>query len=437
MKYKLPTGVTVKNLPEKYTKQTKLTFYDSEFGEFVSCVKALDDAGASTHPKAVTKRREATSILRYGKPNPGSTKEAREKASRTMVERFGVPHALQNPEILAKALEGVPAEERGKRGLAAAKEKYGSNPMQVRQIKEKQQESLKKHYGCTNPMQNAELKSKMFESASKRNKKSKGEREIYEFLQSLGVPCAKSHVWSDSRRYEIDMRYGNVGVELNGTYWHSEAAQPDKNYHKTKREVCAQNGIELLQIFDYEWFTRKNQVKSFIRAKFGKNEIKLRASKTEVREVEKHEAKQFLDDYHILGKCNFKLALGLYYKNELVALATFGKHHRNNKEDVLSRFVGKTNISVHGGLSKLCKHAKGIFSEFYTWVDLRFSKGESWIKLGWSMVWQSNPDYFYYDKKTGKVVSKQSMKHVKNERSVAKELGLLRVYDCGKLKLKF
>lgn len=238
---------------------------------------------------------------------------------------------------------------------------------------------------------------------------------------------------------QIDSKKLNILIELKKV---KSVAKLKTLLHKN-RLIKEKKGIKLLQFFDFEWATRKPQVKSFIKAALGKNTIKLHGRNTEFKTVSKLEASEFLETYHILGTCNFKYAYGLYYNNEIVSLITLGLHHRGTGELILSRYCGKENVSVLGGLSKLCKHAYGAHGSFSTWIDLRFSDGYNWIKTGWKCLSTLKPDYFYYSR-DNKVISKQSRRKsiVKTPISMTEyqhaiKDGLCRIYDCGKIKLQY
>lgn len=58
-----------------------------------------------------------------------------------------------------------------------------------------------------------------------------------------------------SKEYEIDVYFPehNIGVEMNGDYWHSEEAGYDRNRHSAKFEFCREIGIRLFQFFEHEW----------------------------------------------------------------------------------------------------------------------------------------------------------------------------------------
>jgi len=272
----------------------------------------------------------------------------------------------------------------------------------------------------------------------------KKQKEIGQFLTTLELEFIENFKIPNTS-FQIDFYIPelSIGIEYNGSYWHSEIYRK-KNYHFDKYNLCQKNQIQLIQIFDTEWEQKKDQIKSFLRSKLQKNTRFVGARKTELREVPKETAITFLNQYHILGSCRFQVAYGLYFKDELVCLATFGKHHRNNLETVLSRYVGKENVTVQGGLNKIIKAYIKASGSFSTWVDLRFSNGLNWLKLGGVLNSKLPPDYFYWDIKNRKKVSKQSRKKINvstpdnmTEHEHAKKEGLTRVYDCGKLKISF
>jgi very-short-patch-repair endonuclease len=278
-----------------------------------------------------------------------------------------------------------------------------------------------------------------------KNSDSKEQREILEFIESFGLEVEyNTKQILKSKELDIYIPSLKLAIEVNGTYFHSENMGKDRNYHLNKLKECEELGIKLIQIFDFEWNESKDNVKSFLQSKICNNSRRIYARNTEVRLVDKVETRDFLNKYHIQGSCGFTQSFGLYHNNELLCLITIGKHHRNNKDWVLSRYVGKSNVTVVGGLSKLCKAAKMEFGSFVTWVDKRISDGLSWIKIGWELEDVLSPDYFYYNLSNGNIVSKQSRKKSNvgtpgnmTELQHAELDGLTRVWDCGKLRLRY
>lgn len=459
-KYWLPSGIKIKEgQSDIYNKSTELIFIDFEFGEFPSYFKALQDANASTHPKAVIKRRSETNLKLYGGISPMASDEIKNRQKQVIFDKYGVNNPSQNQLVKDKKIE-------------TSRKNWGTNnPMESLEVKNKQQLSVFNNYGVLNPMKSEivkdrlkatclerygvenggstpEAKLKALETLTQNDSilSSKGELELKEFVQSLGLTAESGYIGGKNpKQLDIKIKELGIALEFNGAYWHSECNKNmHKNYHKDKMIAAKEQGYKLIQIFDFEWENRQNQVKSFLKSALGKNTRVIFGRNTKIEELEKKEANEFLKKYHILGKCNYIKAFGLKFDNELLCLITIGKHHRNNTEFVLSRFVGKEDINVIGGLSKLTSHAVKEFGELTTWIDLRFSDGENWLNNGWELIIKLLPDYFYFDKSTHDIISKQSRRKGKmntpegmTEREHAYNDGLRRIYDCGKLKLKF
>jgi hypothetical protein len=185
-------------------------------------------------------------------------------------------------------------------------------------------------------------------------------------------------------------------------------------------------------------------VKSFLKAALGKNENRVGARKCQVVEMTHKDAREFAEKYHIQGaSANIKLALGLQFNEEIIAVATFGLHHRDAKTIVLNRFIGKEGWSVIGGLSKIMANAVRYFnSDIITWADNSISEGTGYLKAGWVTQEFLPPDYFYTD--FIKVLSKQSRKKKTvgtpegmTEHQHSLSVGLFRIFDCGKTRMIF
>lgn len=265
--------------------------------------------------------------------------------------------------------------------------------------------------------------------------KSKGQAEIADFLHKLNIKF-EENCRTVISPLELDFYIPslNLAIEYHGLFWHQEN-KVGKKIHRSKYDQCRAKGIKLIQIFENEWLDRKEQVKSFLMSSLQLNNTKVYARKCDIRLIDQIEAKRFLEQYHILGSCNFDKAYGLYHNNELVMITTIGRHHRNATEWVLSRCVTKAGITVVGGLSKLSKKAFQDYGKISTWIDLRHGNEIGWIKSGWSILKYLDPDYCYYNEETKERLSKQSQKHRSNQECI--ESGLVRVFDAGKVKLVY
>jgi hypothetical protein len=186
---------------------------------------------------------------------------------------------------------------------------------------------------------------------------SNGEKEIIDFVNSLGLTCEKSNRQIlNGKEIDIFIPSKNIAIEYDGLLWHSEKFGKDKNYHLNKTNDCEKHGIRLIHIFEDEWVFKQNIIKSMLRNIFGLTQQKIYARKCVCKLVTATEAMRFLDDNHIQGRCKAKYHYGLFYNNELVSLMTFGHARQQKKYNEeydntyeLLRFCNKINTSVIGG----------------------------------------------------------------------------------------
>jgi hypothetical protein len=275
--------------------------------------------------------------------------------------------------------------------------------------------------------------------------KSKKEEALRASLQNI---CGRQLPQYQKCRFKLDIfdKETMTAVEFNGLYWHSEGqGHRDHKYHLNKTLEARKEGIRVIHIWEHLWDKRPQQVLNYLSSVFMKAERVIPARKCELLRVPLEDAKQFLEAYHIQGFAPAVLHFGLYYKGELVSLIGMGAHHRNTSSLVLNRFVTKTGVCVIGALGRLSKHASNHFkTDFISWVDRCLSDGGSYVKAGFVQEDVLAPDYFYFDGKTGKVISKQARQKSKigtpenmTEREHAEKDGLKRVWDCGKIRFRY
>jgi len=130
------------------------------------------------------------------------------------------------------------------------------------------------------------------------------------------------------------------------------------------------------------------------------------ARSCEVRKVDKETAVKFFKKYHLMNATQSAFNFGLFYKDELIALASFSKGRKMNRlrEDQRSfeliRFCSKIGITVTGGLSKLlknfCDEKKA--GDIMTYVDKHLSDGSSFIRAGFEKHSETEPNYFLVNK---------------------------------------
>lgn len=283
------------------------------------------------------------------------------------------------------------------------------------------------------------------------NSKSSLHLEIKKFIDDLNIEyseCDRSLI----KPYEVDLFIPskNIGIEINGLFWHSDVYK-DQNYHNNKLNSCNKIGIDLIQIFEDEWYEKKEIVESIIKSKIGFYNKKIYARKCEINFIDNKIASDFIEKNHIQGSGSIaKYSIGLYYNDELISVMTFGKkrksmgnNHKNNHYEMY-RFCNKLNTTIVGGMSKLLKFFEKEINpeEIITYADRRYFNGFSYQEIGFKFLKVTKPNYWYvynnkrfYRYKFRKdMLVKEGYDPNLTEKEIMKIRGYNRIYDCGSNK---
>ena len=262
---------------------------------------------------------------------------------------------------------------------------------------------------------------------------------------------------SQSKELDFYIPELKIGIEYDGLYWHSTTGNRNRQFEKMK--FFNDNfGIRVIFIREDEWFEKRDIVIGRLRNIMkDPNIIKVPARKLIVKEVSNFVKNEFLDRYHIQGKDNSLIRIGLYTKKgQLASIMTFGKTRRSmsgnfdceNNVYELIRYSSRIGYNIQGGFSKLLKHSieklKELGCEYIkTFADLRWSFGNVYEKNGFKLDHISSPNYVYC--KNRKTYSRiQFQKHklkdlleYYNPKLSEKENMILNGYsiywDCGNL----
>lgn len=158
-------------------------------------------------------------------------------------------------------------------------------------------------------------------------------------------------------------------------------------------------------VYEDWWIAKPDIVFSKIKSKLGLSQ-RIFARKTELKRIDKLQADSFLNENHIYGAAKSKYKLGLFYNEELVAVATFSPQ-RNlavGRSVELVRFCSKNGTTIIGGLDKLVKHYEREFQpdHIMTYIDKDWGSGEAFLRIGFSKVSERNPIKFCINTTTGK-----------------------------------
>ena len=280
-------------------------------------------------------------------------------------------------------------------------------------------------------------------------KVSKDEIQLGKFIEELGLDIIRSdRTILEGKEIDILIPSHNIGIEINGNYWHSDLiTNHDKQYHLDKTSRASSKGIQLLQFFGDEIFHKENICKSIIRNKLGLAD-RLYARKCSIKEVPIDNKNTFLDNNHIQGKDHSKIKLGLYHSNELVSLMTFGSPRYNKEvEWELIRFCSKLNTCVVGAASKLFQHFIKNYNpkSIISYADKRISNGNLYDVLGFIHTHDATPRYYYMHRKNylkrlhRSNFTKDRIKKLypevdivnNDEWSIMQSLNYDRIWDCG------
>jgi hypothetical protein len=279
---------------------------------------------------------------------------------------------------------------------------------------------------------------------------SEDENNLSDFIENLGVEIIKGdRKILDKSEIDILIPGLKLGIEYNGLYWHSEM-RVSKRYHLEKSEKALERGVKLIHIWEDDWEEKKPIVISRIKQLLGKTENTIFARKCSVKELTFLESKKFLNENHIQGFCPFQISIGLYYKEDLISIATFGNRKiSGSKGNELLRFCNKVNYNIPGGFSKIFNYyiKKYDPESIITFADRSWtaSSDNFYTKNGFEFIGATEPNYWYIIEKKRKhrfsfrkdKLIKEGFDPDKTEKQIMEDRGILRIYDCGQYKYKW
>ncbi len=374
----------------------------------------------------IIEKRKATNLQKYGVESATKLDSVQQKRIQTVQDRYGVDNVIQNNHVLEKRkqtnreLFGVDApaqsDEIKQKMRDVAISKYGRLPSQL-QLSDIAYNSLLDREWLYD--QHITKGLKMMEIAEsldvhqatvlrylkyhnisvKYYSNSLMEEDLVEWLK---LSC--DNVITNSRQIitpkELDVYLPDykIAIEFDGIYWHSELQGKDSNYHLKKTLACAEQGIRLIHVFENEWISKQDIVKSRLLSILNKNG-KIYARKCEIRSLKHQEYTEFFEMTHIQGSVNASICYGLFYNNELVAAMSWSNSRFNaNCEYELLRFSNKLNTNVIGGASKLFAHFINNHSpsSIISYSDIRWNTGNVYQQLGFEFQYNAKPNYFYF-----------------------------------------
>ena len=253
------------------------------------------------------------------------------------------------------------------------------------------------------------------------------ENEIFDYVKSIYTNVEQRNRTTiknekTNRFLELDIfcKDKNIAIEYNGSLWHGDLFAQSKEKNLNKYLICEQQNIRLITIFDKDWKENKEKIKQFIKDLFVQKTI-IYGRKTSVKKIEKIEADDFCEKYHLKGMSKVcTVAYGLLFNNELISVMTFSKPKFGKQKEFewdLSRYCVKPEHLVIGGAKKLFLAFRKEFNpkSIITYSDCDYFTGDIYKELGFSF--ECITDLPYYWAKNNIFYTRQQcqLKHLKNK----------------------
>ena len=427
-------------LPEtqEKIKRTNVERYGTEWHQ-------LTDVGKQT--------RAQTNTERYGTASPLASPVVRATLISNHTNKHGVAYPSQRPDVKDKITASVRArygvDNYAQRHFTAetlAKLEDGEWLRDQHSVQQKTLVEIAADIGVDPKTVGTWMKKHSIEV--QRFLHSTGEHEVVEFLTGIGVS-----VITGTRQlippYEIDIYLPehNIAIEYCGLYWHSDIhPRIGPTYHSTKTDMCDEQGIQLITLFEDEWVNQTDIVKDKLLDIIGMSTAPAIGARKciVVRDPSLVDVRQLLEANHIQGYGGGSIKYALEHDGKLVA-ALVVKNHQNGTYEI-SRYA--TTGRVVGGFTRLLQAFMRDYQprQVYTYADRRWSTGRLYEKTGFTRVRNTRPSYWYLSPRADHRLHRSHFRHANLAAALGEydpsltefencdRNGVLRVWDCGLIR---
>lgn len=281
---------------------------------------------------------------------------------------------------------------------------------------------------------------------------SRGERELRDFVFGLvgETACIERYRGIVGVR-EVDLYLPalNVAIEYNGVYWHSERGGKgrDRKYHHEKYLNCRAGGIQLIQVWEDTWRTRRAAVEAMLCTKLGMSkQVRIGARACNVFTPSRTQVRDLMDRNHVQGHRGGTLYLGLRDPSGTLTAAMVVT--RTKLTWTIDRYAAE--VPVQGGFGKLLAHLEKLVAQsnggrIVTFSDNDVSHGSLYSATGFIAERSLPPDYSYvvggmrvhkfnYRKERFRRDPNLEYRDGIPESQLAQLNGLHRAWDSGKIR---
>lgn len=392
---------------------------------------------------------------KYDGKNPFQVAEVQAKRSETMVAKYGTEHALQNPEVYESMLRNNVS-------------KYGrANPAQMHyspELWDLLQDPQKflatvKGRSSVQVAQDWNVSSDLILRYARNHgvldqmnfsPRSAMEDDLTQWLTQHDIPFKRNDkLVLQGKEIDILLPDHRLGIELNGLYQHSElAGGKDPKYHWHKTKGCEIKGIQLLHIWQDEYWKNKHIIQSKILYLMGRISLRIHARACVIAPIQDAKLEsEFLNTNHIQGYADYRQhSIAAWYQDRMVGIMSFA--HRKGRLELV-RYATDVNLVCVGLFSRLFAHAVKEFKlsgKIISQSDNRISNGALYLQTGWQYEGEQSPNYCY----TGDYATRENKEHFMKgklskrfgldpkwcanhtEWQIMQQMGYDRLWDAGK-----
>lgn len=406
-----------------------------------------------------------TSLQKYGVSNPNKTKEVRDKIKNTCLNKYGATAAVNSDKyreyIKQIKLERYGSQNNHAKTIQTNLKKYGCEaPLQNKAIMSRKNQTCVEKYGSENVFAAKEIKEKIQQTMLKkydvpyacmtkqcRNKAVKNDSSanlaFKDLLEKFNIQYTREFRLDN---YSYDFKVNNYLIEIDPSAthnnlwaWRGHGIPHTHDYHLSKTNAALNYGYQCIHIFDWD---DTNKIIMLL-----KKRCTVEASECEIKSIASAQANKFLDLYHIQGKCEADINLGLFYRNQLIELISITKIlYKDESYYELSRFCNKEGYEVKNGISTLLSNFKQMYPNniLIVFCDKSKFSGLLYKDLGFILKEDLPPrKHWYYPYKhaylSDEVLQQKGYNQIfntnySNEKSnddLMISHGYVPVYDCG------
>lgn len=415
---------------------SKAKFFDFIVNDYFDAIPRNILKYNSSHPKRNADKKKDTILKKYGVDNLAKSEEIKTKIKNTNIAKYGVENPMQNKDIKFKAIKTLlekynidnPAKLSSNRIITETGEYLSDWYKNL--LEPKPGYSTLIHHFKNNNISLEELNA--FIENYKTNKTLS---EIK--IESLFNIKHYNRNPIQSLKYKPDFKLSDkVYLNVDGLYWHSEKVQTNKHYHFKLRKTFEENKLRIFQFRENELEHKTLIIKSMILNSLNLISNKIYARNCYIKQIEHKEAKNFLNENHLMGSTKAK-HIGLFEKqtNKFVSILSY---KCKNNVCKIERFCSLLNTNVLGSFSKLLNYLeKNILqsniTEIHNWVDLRYGTGNHLLNKGFILKKETlGWNWTDYKNTYNRLKCRANMDYRRlSEKEYAKELKLYKIYDAG------